>query len=188
MPVVRIEKADQFKIFDNLGAEIPFALLEDIIIKYERGENFILRIEVEKHAGKAPNHQLVVTKVKINYIPLCIKYTYMYNVSLIRFQELKKFFIQKNFKHLIQKSADNIILNEKERFQVIKATVTLLIKNYGLHPESNHKNVYADALHNIFPQWARVFIILYCLFYSFTLVSSYVSSDKNLWKKFWMDV
>lgn len=61
MPVIRIGVAEKFRIYDN--AEIPIELLDDVIMKYEKCENFFLRIDVENRGDETPKHLMVIIKV-----------------------------------------------------------------------------------------------------------------------------
>lgn len=63
MPVIRIGMADNFRIYDNLDAEVPVELLDDVIMKYEKCEKKFLRIDVENPGDKTPKHLLVFIKV-----------------------------------------------------------------------------------------------------------------------------
>lgn len=49
--VVCIENGSNFAITDNLGAEIPFEYLKDIIQKYEKAEQFYLQIKLDGEYG-----------------------------------------------------------------------------------------------------------------------------------------
>lgn len=53
------------KVFDNVGAEVPMQYLKDVIHKYEKGDNFFLRIELMDSSGEeSSSHAFVLMKVR----------------------------------------------------------------------------------------------------------------------------
>lgn len=59
-----MDNAEDIEIYDNLGTEIPFQYLKDVIVKYEKGEIFFLRIETGTNGNGAPVHLLEHVKVQ----------------------------------------------------------------------------------------------------------------------------
>lgn len=147
----------QLKIFNSNGAEVPLEFLEEIIRKYEKMENFYLRIELG-NTGEAdlPGH--VVTIANVSMFSNCAQniYTciyirhYLYNDTL---QELRAVLISQSLKHLLEKGTD---MDKKDRSRVIRSTADAMTDKHGNKPSKTTLKNYASALNYLFPIWNLV--------------------------------
>lgn len=121
--------------------------LKSVIQKFEGHLFFTLEIRAsDANDEEFDGHVVELAKVS-NLFLLKSEYdsTYFF------LQQLKKYFTEKNLKHLILKAKNGVNLSNREYQQIIREAADKMSEKYGLHPKSTEYTRFAKALDHIFP-------------------------------------